>query len=58
MLLDWFRRKTELEKLKERYSRLMKKSYHTALYNKQKSDEINREARQLYSKIKKLSKAS
>lgn len=51
-MLNWFRRKTQLDKLKERYRRLMRKSYQVALHDTEESDNINREARNLLEKIK------
>jgi hypothetical protein len=51
-MLSWLKKKTEIEKLKERYRKLMKKSYTTALTDKQKSDKIHDEARYIFNRIK------
>lgn len=53
-MLDWFSYREELEKLQERYSRLMRKSYETALKDLQKSDTLHREACAIKKKIKTL----
>ncbi|PKA82209.1 hypothetical protein ATE92_0335 [Ulvibacter sp. MAR_2010_11] len=47
----WFKRKTRLERLKERYAQLMKKSYRTALTNKSKSDKLHRQAAKVFEEI-------
>ncbi|RZT00200.1 hypothetical protein EV197_1436 [Aquimarina brevivitae] len=51
-MFDWIQNKTELQLLKEKYCKLMKKSYQLALSDKKKSDALNLEAKQLLSKIK------
>ncbi|MAT90725.1 MAG: hypothetical protein CMC35_08520 [Flavobacteriaceae bacterium] len=54
-MFQWLKGKTKLDRLKERYSHLMKRSFRIALHNKEESDRINREARKLYEQIKYLS---
>lgn len=52
--MDWFKKETKLEKLKKRYKCLMRKSYETALKDKEKSDSIHDKAEQVYEQIKSL----
>lgn len=51
----WFRKKSKIEILKERYAELMKKSYKAALNDVNKSEEVHRQADELFQKIKYLS---
>ncbi|QNJ96789.1 Lacal_2735 family protein [Constantimarinum furrinae] len=53
-MYTWFKKQTQLEKLKKRYTALMRKSYNTALYNSEKSDRIHHEADEVYKKIQML----
>lgn len=53
-MLGWFQKKTKIEKLKERYAFLMKKSYETALHDEIKSEKIHRRADKIFSEIKYL----
>lgn len=52
-MLKWFKNKSELDKLKERYCRLMKKSFKIALRDRKRSDKLRKEAKVLYDRIKK-----
>ncbi len=51
-MLDWLKKKTEIEKLKLRYQRLMKKSYKAALTDNQKCEKFHQEARYIYNRIR------
>ena len=53
-MLDWLKKKSELQRLKEEYSQLMARSYKLALKNKAESDKINEEALQVFERIKRL----
>lgn len=53
-MFAWFKNKTQLEKLKCRYSKLMKCAYTVAPKNKQKCDQLHEEAKQLLVEIDKL----
>lgn len=52
-MLNWLKQKTEIEKLKERYCQLMKKSFKTALKDRKKSEKLRKEAKVIYDRIKK-----
>jgi len=54
-MISWFRKKSRIEKLKERYTSLMKRSYETALKDTDKSEKIHYEADKLFQEIKYLS---
>ena len=43
-MISWFRKKSRIEKLKERYTSLMKRSYETALKDTDKSEKMHRQA--------------
>ncbi|MBT8261890.1 MAG: Lacal_2735 family protein [Bacteroidia bacterium] len=51
-MLNWLKKKTEIEKLKLRYQKLMKKSFKAALSDTKKSDEFHQEARYIFNRIK------
>lgn len=53
-MVSWFRKKSKVELLKERYTLLMKKSYETALRDCKKSEKIHRQANKLFQEIKYL----
>lgn len=53
--MNWFQKKTRLEKLKERYRFLMKRSFETALRDREKSDQIHRQADKIFQEINYLS---
>lgn len=53
-MFNWFKDKTELQKLKDKYSKLMKISYRLAVKDKEKSDKVHQEADKLLLRIKKL----
>ena len=51
---EWFKSKSRLEKLKKRYTELMKRSYAIALHDKSESDRVNRQAKKIYNEIQYL----
>jgi hypothetical protein len=53
-MFNWFRKKSKVEKLKERYTLLMKKSYDTALKDVEKSEKVHHQADKLFQEIKYL----
>ena len=57
-MIDWLKKRSELEQLKTRYTNLMKKSYQLALHDKEGSDRINQEAQKIYQQIKELQSKS
>lgn len=50
--MNWFKRETKLDKLKKRYSELMRKSYEVAIKDKNKSDFFHEKAEEILDKIK------
>lgn len=54
-MLSRFKRKSKLEKLKDRYASLMRKSFKIALKNPDKCDYFHSQADKIYEKIKFLS---
>lgn len=53
--MEFFRKKTRLDKLKKRYTDLMRKSYRTALWSKEESEKIQKRAERIFDEIKYLS---
>ena len=53
-MLDWIKKKTKKERLKEKYCELMKRAYQIAPKNKSKSDRLNEKARVVLIEIRKL----
>ncbi len=53
-MISWFRKKSKVEKLKERYTLLMKKSYETALKDIKESKKAHHQADKLFQEIKYL----
>jgi uncharacterized membrane protein len=53
-MYTWFKKQTYLDKLKRRYTSLMRKSYKIALYDSEKSDRIHNEADKVYKEIQML----
>ena len=51
----WYRKKTRLEKLQTKYSDLMRKSFETALRDREKSKLLNNKAQEIYEEIEYLS---
>lgn len=54
-MLNLFRKKSRLEKLKVRYQYLMRRSFEMSLKDAEKSERIHREADELYKEIKQSS---
>lgn len=54
-MLNLFRKKSRLEKLEERYTCLMRKSFKTALRDTEKSEELHRQADEILNEIHNLS---
>jgi hypothetical protein len=52
---NWFRKKSKIQVLKERYTFLMKRSFETALKDTKKSDKMHRQADKLFQEIQYLS---
>ncbi|WP_298543741.1 Lacal_2735 family protein [uncultured Aquimarina sp.] len=50
----WFKDKTDLQKLRKRYCRLMKNAYNIAIKDKEKSDLLHEEANKILTEIKKI----
>ncbi len=53
-MLKWIREKTELQKLQLQYCKLMKRSYQTAIKDKQKSDFLHDQAHKILLEIQKI----
>lgn len=53
--MSWFRKKSRVEKLKERYTFLMKRSFKTALKDTEKSEKMHRQANKIFQEIQYLS---
>ncbi|MDT0555946.1 Lacal_2735 family protein [Patiriisocius hiemis] len=54
-MFGWFKSKEKLERLKERYTYLMRKSYKVALKDERESDRIQQRAKEIFDEIKYLS---
>lgn len=54
-MTSWFRKKSRIEKLKTRYTYLMRKSYETSLKDTEKSESLHRQALRLFQEINYLS---
>ena len=50
-MFDWFRKKSRLERLRERYTSLMRKSYEIALRDPKKSERVHSQADKIYEEI-------
>ena len=53
-MFSWKKNNDRIQKLREKYSRLMRRAYEIAPKNKQKSVYLNREARQILQELRKL----
>ncbi|WP_109298914.1 Lacal_2735 family protein [Aquimarina sp. AU474] len=53
-MFTWLKHKSELQKLQYSYCKLMKSAYKIAIKDKDKSDELHKQAREILSKIKKI----
>ncbi|MEH6764412.1 MAG: Lacal_2735 family protein [Aequorivita antarctica] len=54
-MISWFRKKSRVEILKERYTFLMKRSFETALKDTEKSENMQRQADKIFQEIQYLS---
>ncbi|TPN84654.1 Lacal_2735 family protein [Aquimarina algicola] len=54
MMLNWFKHKTELQKLQHSYCKLIKCSYEIALKDREKSEQIRKEADKILLRIREL----
>ncbi|SRX76146.1 Lacal_2735 family protein [Aequorivita antarctica] len=54
-MISWFRKKSRVEILKERYTFLMKRSFETALKDTEKSEKMHRQADKIFQEIQYLS---
>ncbi len=52
MMIDIMFFKTEEERLSQKYTELMDKSFRTALFDKEKSDKINDRAKKILEQLK------
>ncbi len=50
-MFGWFKKKTEKEKLQERYEKLLKEAYKTSHIDRRKSDELYAQADELAKQI-------
>lgn len=57
-MFEWLHNKSELQLLKERYCKLMKKAYQLALKDKGRSDKINMQAKLILLRIQELEDSS
>ncbi len=53
-MFTWLKHKTELQKLQYSYCKLMKSAYKIAIKDKDKSDQLHKQASEILSEIKKL----
>lgn len=53
-MFSWKKNNDRIQKLKERYTRLMRRAYEIAPKNKKKSDYLNQEARQILHELRRL----
>lgn len=53
-MFEWFRKKSRLERLRERYTRLMRKSYEIALRDPKQSERVHSQAEKVYEEIRYL----
>ncbi len=51
----FFKRKTRLEKLQEKYTGLMRKSFSTSLHDRERSNEVKKKAKEVFKEIEYLS---
>ncbi|MCB0465200.1 MAG: Lacal_2735 family protein [Aequorivita sp.] len=54
-MTSWFRKKSKIEKLKVRYTYLMRRSFEMALKDTEKSEKLHRQADNLFKEIKQQS---
>ena len=54
--MQWLKRKSELKRLEDQYTKLMRQSFEMAARDRIKSEAIRMEADRIYAQIKALSK--
>lgn len=54
-MINWFKRKSRVEELKDRYTLLMRRSFEIALKDSEKSEKIHNQADKLFQEIQYLS---
>ncbi|MCK8521949.1 Lacal_2735 family protein [Aquimarina sp. D1M17] len=54
----WLKNKSELQKLRDNYCKLMKKAYLTAIKDKEKSDALHQQAHEILKEIKRIENLS
>ncbi|MGO3181833.1 MAG: Lacal_2735 family protein [Aequorivita sp.] len=54
-MMSWFKKKSRVERLKARYTYLMRRSYETSAKDSNKSESLHRQALQLFQEINYLS---
>ena len=52
---DWFRKKSRIEKMQERYTHLMRRSFETSLKDTERSEKMHHQADKLLTEIRYLS---
>lgn len=52
MMLDYLLYRNEEDRLSHEYSKLMKRAFKMALFNKEKSDQLNARAKKILAKLK------
>ena len=50
----WFKKRSRIERLQERYAELMKKSFKIALKNQEESEKVQQQAYKVFDEIKYL----
>lgn len=54
-MMNWFKKKSRVERLKDRYTYLMRRSYETSLKDTEKSESLHQQALNLFQEIRYLS---
>ncbi len=54
-MFGWFRKRSKLDKLKRQYRQLMKRSFESALKDREKSERARKQAEKIYDEIVRLS---
>lgn len=54
-IMKWFKQRTRIERLKDRYTYLMRRSYETSLRDTKKSERLHQQAVNLFQEIQYLS---
>jgi hypothetical protein len=51
-MLNWLKKKSEIEILKDRYAELMRQSFRISLHDPQQSERLNKEAKNILQKLR------